>query len=952
MTLQQALKTIQEKLSDWQGKDSLWIHFHGEDGSGKKWLINRLLEEELTEYHCLLRHNFEVFPWQSAVPVKTVVRNIYQSNPETFRRFLQQFPVKLQRLIVRFAGEEIMTEETLSNGIAWEYNLLRQFIVFLARKQPLLLVLEGIFDTQSEPVKGFIRTLEESKEASLLVVSTGKKEAEFNPDCRKSNIHLEKLSVRETEKIVINQLRTNAVNARIITNHLHIKSNGLMRNIQFMTEAFYRPLLSDSANEVLESSVLRQLVVSAEPERIFRKLAAEFSDEMLDICSFLSRLEDPFPEDLFVKIWNHYGLDKKELKHRIAVGVFGREKFLQKKYIFIAWDSWKDFLRKHTSVERVSRILDFFKKRISRYQWEYPVEFSTQFFNGGEVDTALSLASREARLFARFGMHQRAFDRYAFLRRNLPRFPKAGIPLAEILKEMGVLQKEVGLYENAFESFREMREALHRRQHQEWIEVSLEMADTLFQMDALSETRYLLKELRVFRDFYGEQTLFDINTGFSVKKAEKPELKIKKTATPRARFFADILMGELEQNFGHADYARRHFDTALSLLPEVSDDQLISRLYGILKGIYLSAEEKEKYLALLQQIPESLPENSPYHCYYRLEKIKYHISQHDFATALPLALSVYRDKKVSLTPAIVARVRLYLAEIYAYYGKWYLSRSHLKALLKQRILILNSNMQLQVTVNLGIVEKELGHYAAALGLLLDALDFCLSNQLIPQIYQVRIHLGHIYLLVFNYMRAREHLLQTLEWAEENQQEELLLAASLFLVSYEMQQTRFNIAEAYLKKAETLVGSPERLIDRLNFYYYQAMYQLKTGNLEEADKTLGMWEKESSQITKFENLWFWFSGKLLMEKGAYQKAQRQLEKALERILPYRLPYLELQILRDLARVAEEQDDNTGFKHYASKAHQAFQRLLKGVGDEILRRQIQESREYESVMKLSG
>jgi tetratricopeptide (TPR) repeat protein len=924
MTLQSAQKTLLETLPDWEGKKSLWFHFHGEDGSGKKWLINRLCEKELTEYHCLLRQNFEIFPWQSAASVKAAIRNVFRVHQDTFHRFIHQFPVKLQRLILRFAGEEILAEDMLSTGLAWEYNLLRQFIAFLARKQPLLLVLEEIPDIQSsEAVREFIRTLQENKDLSLLIVSSGKQELEFETDYRINNIHLEKLSVRETEKIVLNQLRTNAVNARIITNHLYIKSSGRIRNVQFMTEAFYRPLLSRNVEEVVESNALKQVAVSVEPERIFRNLLTQFSGEILDIFSFLSRLEDPVPEDLFMKIWNHYGLGIKELKHLIAAGVLGEEKFLQKNYIFIGWDSWKNFLRKNTSIERVNDILSFLKNRISRYCREYPLEISTQYFNAGDVGTALILAYKEARLFAQFGMHQRAFDRYAFLRRNLPRFPKTAVSLTDVLKELGTLQKKIGLYENAFESFRELREILHRQQHQEWVDVSLEMADTLCQMDALSESRYLIKEL-----------------------------KIKKSATPRARFFADIMMGELEQNFGHADYALRHFDAALSLLPGVRDEPLISRLYGILRRICLNAEQKEKYLLLLQKILESLEETSPNHSYYQLEKIKYHITRHEFGAALPLALLLYRDKNNSLTPAMVVQIRLYLAEIYAYYGKWYLSRSHLKALLKYRILMTNSNLQLRVMVNLGIVEKELGHYAAALGLLQDALDLCLSRQLLPQMYQIRIHLGHIFLLVYNFMRAREHLLQTLEWADENQEEELLLASSLFLASYEMQQNRYNLAEAYLQKAQNLVNSPDRLIDRLNFYYYRVIYQLKTGNLEGADKTLDIWKQESNQIAKFENLWFWLSGKLLMEKGAYREAQSRLEKALERILPYRLPYLELQVLRDLARVAKELGDNTGFKHYTSKAHQAFQRLLNRVGDEILRRQIQESLEYEALMKLSG
>lgn len=923
MTHGQAQKKILETVSEWQEREGLWIHIHGDDTAGVSWFIRKIMTEHLNTYSPLLNYQFEVFPWHAALSARMVIRGILHQYREDFGHFLEQYPVKLQNLIRRYTGEDAPPLEGSSGELTWEFNLLRQFIGYLSRKRRLVLILEGIFNSISDPVKGLFKTLEDVRKFPLLIISSGSSEVDFDTGYKIQNIHLEKLSLRETEKVIVEHLRTNPVNARVMTNHIYTKSNGNLRTVKFMVEAYYRLLLSGETDQIIDSSVLNRTVIYSDPEKIFKQLLKQLPEATLDIFSFLCRLEDPFPLDLFLKILKKYHYGEEELQRWFAMEILREAQFLQKKYVFIDWETWKEFLRKNASVERIDRILKFLKEHLIKKDLEYPLEVSNQFFNVDETATALTIAHREARLFAEFGSYHRAFDRYAFLRRNLPRFPQPALRITDILKEAGELQKGLGLYENAFESFREQREYLQRKERKEWIDASLEMADTLFQMDALSETRYLIKEL-----------------------------KLKNAASPRSRFFADILMGELEQNFGHADYAMRHFEAALSLLSRVNDAALINRLYGILKEVYLSAEMGDRYINLILQIVKALDRDSSYQLYYQLELIKYHVALHDFGAALPLALSVYRARLNTLSPIVSAQIRLYLAEIYGYYGKWHLSRSHLKALLRNGVFITSINLRLRVIVNLGIVEKELGHYSVALELLQDAVNLCLANNLTTRMQYIRIHLGHIYLLVYNFLRAREYLVQALEWAEDNQDEEMMVLAALFLASYEMQQNRMAPAEEYLNKAAADIRSSDALIDRLNYDYYRVIYKLKVGDLEEAAKTLDDWGKESKGITKYEILWLWLSGRLLTEKKNYPGAKERLESALSQSRTYRLPYLELQVLRDLAALAKRQEDKSSFKHYSAKAQEAFRKFVDGVGDEILKRQIQESREYDDMLPLSS
>lgn len=933
MTQHQAMQKINEILSGWQGRGSAWIHLHGEAGAGKEWIIRSLLQARAAEYPLLLRHNFAIFPWRSRRALRDSLGAVFQRFPAEYERFLSALPGKLRTIIARLLAED---PPAGSPGEAWEFPALRQFLAALGRERPAILLAQGIFEASTPWSRELLKLLENSPELPLLILSGGAQEAPRHHPAH--NIHIEKLSVREAEALVAEHLAAHPINARLISNHLYLKSRGNARAIKWMLEAFYRPLLPGDPQQLLEAAALQKISPAAAPEILFPQLLRRIPQPALDVLALVSRLEDPFPEDLLLEALNACGSGAADLLAWVNNAWLRREFCAGESFIHLENDAWKDFLRKHTPIDRAGKVLELLEPHLERYAWHGPLELSTHFFNHGKIAAALKAARREALDFARFDQPQRALERYAFLRRNLARHPRlndggqarSSIRLPEILRETGELQLQTGLYENAFESFRELRESLSRSQRREWVEASLQMADTLFRMDALSETRYLLKEL-----------------------------KTKADIAPETQFLSRVLAGELEQNSGHGDYARRHYESALPLLPKINDPQLIRRLYGSLRELYRGAgvpasgaSPDENSLQLLELILPALPEQSPERFFYQLERLKYLAARHDFAAALPLARSLYRRGGQLPSPAMLAQAGMYLAEIYGYYGKWRLSRGHLIALLKEEVLVSSAAARLRVTVNLGIVEKELGRYGAALERFEEALETARALGLAGQEHYVKLHAGHTHLLVYGTIRAREHLGAALTWAEEQQDLELLIPARLFMASYEMQQNRANSAAEYLQQAKAAIDAGGAPIDRLNYYYYAVLYHLKAGNLGEAVTLLESWEKEGRGIVKFENLWRWLSGRLLAEQGAYGAAQSRLESARERSRRCRLPHLEYQTLRDLALLAKRRGDSAALQRYAAEARGAFRQLLEVLGDEILQRQLQESREYEELQKLDG
>lgn len=924
MPFQREYRQISEWLRHWPQQESLWIHICSEDQSARKHLLNLLGKKPFSSFSIYLQFDFHHFPFHSWQHVRELLRYVLKLHEADLQAYLQQFPIRLEGTIRQALHRDDVPVGEARADDRWELHFLNEFMRYRAGRRPQLVLLNGFFEGDGEPLRQLQKVLGAPKDFPVCFISSGSRE--FNGADRIANfqqIVIGKRSVRETEQLVARVLATDPITTRLMTNQLYVKSAGQAQLIRFMLEAFYRPLLENAGSDVVGELDLQRKRVSGELPDIFQALCDQLPAGLSDLLAFLSRLEDPFPRPLLLALLKPLGFGKKNYQDWLGKGWMDEFRWLGEDYVQIGWQPWQAFLRQHTSIERVRSVLEILKSRLGRRPSQLPLELSSHFFEAGDHETALTLAYREAQDFERFGEGRRALERYAFLRRNLFRFPGSDIPLAAVLKKMGLLQKQLGLYENAFESFRELRESLKRSQREEWIAVSLEMADALFQMDALSEALYQIKEI-----------------------------KIKDSVSSYAYAFSNILMGELEQNFGHAQYALRYYEKALAILPRVQDEQLMMRLYAILKQIYSGANDLEKYIALIVQINQHLPADSPFKPEIQLELIKCYVHRNDFAAALPHAIAAFRHSRAVFTPRIAARVRLYLAEIYGYFGKWYLSRSYLRRISRTPVLLAHPRFQVQVMTTLGIVEKELGHYGAALEQLQQALAVCERHRMVREKYQIRVHLGHIYILVHGLMRARDHLSETLAWAEASQDEALIIQAALFLASYDLLQERLESARNYLHKAKTAINLLNNPFDRLNYLYYEVLYFLKSGELEKARATAEIWENDTRGIVKYEHLAYWLSGKVLLQLGNLAAAEKKLLAAWQRSRQYRLPYLTFQVSRDLEALARAADEPRRAERYHRQAREAFSQLLAGVDDEILQRQIEESQEYEGYLRLEG
>ncbi len=923
LTHAKELKRVSEFIAECGSDNRSWIHIRSADRHAARRFIAKTLDDNTEEISELLTVNLAHRPLQRQEDLIRLLKDMTGGRHQSFfAQFLARYPRRIRQMASQFLASDLTDKQhEQAAGDHWAVHFLKCFLYEYGKKRPLGIILENLPHMDSKPLKSLLDMLLAEPHLPVMVFSSGEEELDIAIEAeQKLEIHLRKLSVREAEALVVDQLDTTEINARLITNHLFVKSRGDARTIKFMLKAFYEPFLPSDSEQLLDSKALTALKISENPENFFQSLIDELPEKTVDVLSLLSRLEDPLPLPLFESLLKRLKLPRSAAGDWLTSDWINIIKHLDSEYVCIDWPLFKDFLRQNTSVERARNALQELAALLEGDDRNQPVVISNQFSNPDDLGIACQLAFSEAQTLAASGANYRALDRLGFLRRNLSRSNGKGPTQIEVLEMLGPLQKTCGLYENAFESFREWRELMPKKERDQWNDVSLEMADVLLRMDALAEARYLIQELR-----------------------------IRESNSIRVKVYANILMGELEQNSGHAEYALKYYRIARADLSNVAEPALTFRLYDILKDIHVNADDRPAQEALMDGfLAEAADDHA--RAYFQVELVRFYMNEGRFEEALPLAISLFRSHRGIYSPAAANQIRLYLAELYAYFGKWYLSRSHLQELLATDLLIPGARTRLNLMLSLGIVEKELGRYRAALDHLQEAQRSARDHHAVREMYQCRIHTGHTYLLIHNPIRAREHLLATLEWAENSDDDELRIPAALFLSSYELHRKRVKAAGKYLEQAKVGIDLGGNRIDRLNYAYYFAQFKVAEGEFDVALETIEDWQKDSTGIIKYENMSLWLLGRIYGLQKDPKKAEKALLKALERSLHYKTPHLEFQVCKELTLIAHQRGDMDAFVKWSGRAEDAFRKLADTIDDEILHRQLQESNEYEEFRKL--
>lgn len=913
------LKQLTEILHTWHSEEPVWIHLEGGPGSGKSYFITIVLKGILREYAPVFHLSFLFTSLPKQEQLKKILQSLLKNHKKDVETFVNKFPGYLQKAILKmFSGAGVSRQQEIYSH-PFTLNLLKHFLRFLAANKKLIVVLDGGFDWHSLNSYWLLQTLLQEIRLPLIIISSasGEGRSETPPEYL-HRIKMNTMSVQETQRLVQSYLKTNPLTARLITNQLQIKSRGNPRKVKYFLEAFYRTMLPDDPRKLIDNIALQKMRISSSDEVVAEQILKSFADVELALFIFLAHLIDPLPLKLFRKMLDQLQVNRERFAQWIKMGLLERQRVLGQEFVLIPDAGLKHFLRAHIGMEKAKAILAAFKPLLKSFRPEYPFQVSEQYFMIQDYPTAFSLAVSEARAFYRIRQYQRAYNRYSFVRRNAQLYPAAKVDMAGLLPEIGELQKSMGLFENAFESYREYRDGLSRADQSAWFSASLKMAEILLKMDALAEARYLLADLKTI-----------------------------KTASPKTRAFATMLFGDLEKNIGHPDYAVRYYIKALSFLHGKRSEKLSYRIYKKVREYYTGKTLNTQFEPMIESVLKCLAPESKYARAVRLDRVKYLISQNNYHHALGEALRIYCNLKQQYQPGPMLQVTLYLSEIYAFLGKWYLARSHLKRLLSNPLFLYNPLTKTQVLLNLAVVNKEIALYGEAIHLLREVSSLSEQQGFSHQLHESMIHLGHVQLLVHGHLKTREYLMEALQWAEENEAPDLIIMASLLLSSYELQRGRMKAVKEYLALARKNINRSTNVVDKLNYAYYLLQFLLRGGKIDSAKRIINFWVTKGKGISKFEMLANWFSAKIEYEIGNFGVAALAFEEALVQSRIMRLPQQEFQILKDMVSFSRAAGFREKHAIYSMMLQVAYQKLLHSINDEILRKQFQESKPVEEI-----
>lgn len=914
------LNQVNTTFGNWEKENPLWVHIQGEAGSGRTHLINYIHNQLLKDFILLYEYDFNFISFAYPTQIKLILQYIYQNFSNEFESFLDKYPLYLRNAITKLFQNNMEFDDSDSYSPLFFSKLLFHLLSFFSTNSNAFFIFENLNIKNNQQLSLLSKLL--NSKIPFIIITSGVEEIKLENNKILCNlIKIDRMSVVDIQNFIQDYFSVREENARFIANHIQIKSEGNPVKIKFLLEALFRDIIPSNPNDFIDIKKLQKIRISPDPEFLFQSLEEKMSKAEISIFSFLSHLIDPLPKAVLRKFLKQFKLNNKQIKIWIEKNYLTDTDFAGDNYVYIKWDQWKQFLRKNIDVKETKKILEFLNNNPILKKQRFPLQLSHLYFDIKDKKTAVKMAHEEGRFLRRLKFNQRAYKRYNFVKRNLSDYLDKEESLKDFFKEIGELQKSLGLYENAFESFLELKNRLGRTERKTWFSTSLQMAEILLEMDAFAEARYLLNDLR-----------------------------IKKVVDSLTKSYAMMLLGDLDKNLGHNDYALAKYQKGLSLLNKGDDAELIYHLYSKIQKIQVDNKENNATRELAIKIHRLLPKESRYAFIINLDLIKLYISQKQFELARDLTLQIFQKVKQRFYPAIMTQTILYLVDVYAFYSKWYLARSHLHQLLKMRPLLIREELRVRILINLAVIEKEIARYGESLRLLSKAEEICNSENFSLERNEIKIHKGHIQMLIHGYLRQRDYLTDVLQWSKENQNHELFIMSSLYLSSYELQQRRFQLAKKHLSEARAQINLIRNEVDKLNYIYYLLQYLISNNELRWTSRIIKIWEADSQGITKFENLIVWFKAKLAFKNCDFENALKEYKRCLARSRKYKLPHLEFHVLKEIIILCHQAEYKKENQKFIKQLKSSFNNLICVIGDEILQKQFHESREVEELRKI--
>ncbi len=920
---QQQFNELLGKLERISPDKPLFLSVEGEEGMGKHEFVEALFRQIPDAYFPLLHLNFAFHTGEAGQLPAQIIRQLNRDNHPQWEHFLQQFP-RSARKFIRNTLQNHQIDE-LHNG-SWHSDLFLQFVDFVAETHTPFLILENIHHLEYSRFQGYRLLLEQLKPFHPLVVFTRNPREKHHPEVPAEEvIELRKLSVQEVERSIAEYFPTQPMNARLITNHCYMKTGGNPGKIRFLLEGVYRPLIEEAGDGFIQVEKLREIRIGQQWEDLFQAVfdTLEVADRRL--LGFLAHLNQPVHKADLFELMNYLFGNTEKHHHWQKAGFIQEVVQDGQRWQILASLRWQHWLKEMVLLEDLHDLLEFVHQQETTGKFQEIYRISALYYELGNMERAIELARLEGNHFAKQQKLTEAADRFYFLVRIASLYSGKVPQVEAILSHLSDLYWQIGAYDNSFEILRQLRERFASqskpspKEQKRWVEVNLKMIRTLIAMDAFQEARYLIREVRV-KDF--------------VDLATHAE--------------CDWLLGQVEENLSRRNFAIRNYRSAWEKFQQTGQTRRVVQVYRKLKE--LLKREAEPYRELVQQTLRYLRNRNPEgeeNLPVMLDLMQIQMAQNEVVPAVSTGMQLLRLLRRYFYPQQRFQVSLYLSDLYARLGKWRYAAAHLENLLHRMRLTYRPARHMQVLIHLGMIYKEQGAYGKARKTLEQALELAFQHRFFNEQNEIKLHLGHLYLLVHALLYAVEYLSEARRWAEKTQNAPLQIMANLYLSFYEVQNRRFDRAHRLLVSAKKLVNTSGELMDYLNYLFYYALYLLERKQPQKALVLVELMLKRAPEWGRYRAAAYYLQGRAFALLEQVERSEKAFRHSREIARQCGYPQIIYLVECEWVRLLHRQKERNRFNQFLPQVCETIQTIANKIDDEILRHQFLEARYHEDI-----
>jgi tetratricopeptide (TPR) repeat protein len=329
--------------------------------------------------------------------------------------------------------------------------------------------------------------------------------------------------------------------------------------------------------------------------------------------------------------------------------------------------------------------------------------------------------------------------------------------------------------------------------------------------------------------------------------------------------------------------------------------------------------------------------------------LRLRMEEKNYQESLKLCINLRQNLLRVYEPKIYFQFTLYLTEVYSQLGKWQLAISLIRRESNNLYVQHRPNLLVQMLIQLGMLYKEQARYGEAKSVLEKGLELSIQYHYQVQQYEIKLHLGHVYLLSHAMLRAYEYLQQAYLWASKEKAQGVLLLANLYLSYYELQNKRIERSRKYLREAKQIVNVSQNMIDNLNYLFYLGAWLHAAQRANHLRSVINLMKRKSKNLPRYLAAADYLFTRLSIYEHKYREAEKSFRSGLKIAQQWNLPQIQYLLNCEVVRLYQLSGDETKFLNSLKKTLGFLKKMQKYIQDKILGTQFMEARFHQDVIQ---